>query len=135
MRLGVLLIAVLLLAACGGAGRRHYVSRNEAVLASLPAFPKAVKTHEVSSHVKYESGSKPSGYTTTVVYRVPRGTTSDSILIFYTAELGRRHWQGLNNSRVLGFTKGRALVLVKPPFTGEHVYDVVVDYRGAAHVR
>jgi hypothetical protein len=44
------------------------------------------------------------------------------------------HWQGLNTTRVLGFTKGRALVLVKLPFTGEHVYDVVVDYRGADRV-
>ena len=118
------------------------MARNEAIVASLPVLPGAVKTHEVSTpYVKSEGGlsTKPSGYMTTVVYRVPRGTTAASVLRFYRARLHRNGWRPVDNARVYAFTKGRALVAVNAAFPahaqgrlGEQVYDVLVDYRGAA---
>lgn len=145
MRRGVLLVAALaatlMLAGCGGVSRRDYVARNEAIVRSLPHFPGAVKTHEVSTpYVKSEGGlsTRPSGYTTTVVYRVPRGTTDASVLRFYRTELDRRRWRQVDTPRVDAFTKGRAFAAVNTVFLtpaqrrlGEQVYEVVVDYRGA----
>jgi hypothetical protein len=141
MRGGVLLVVVLLLAGCGGVSRRDYLAKNEAVVRSLSVFPRAVKTHEVSTpYVKSEGGlsTKPSGYRTTVVYRVPRGTTDGSVLRFYMTQLGRRGWREVNNPSIDAFTKGRAFVVLNLAFLtpaqrrlGEQVYDVLVDYRGA----
>ncbi len=146
MRRGVLLVAAvaatLLLAGCGGVSRGDYVARNEAIVRSLPHFPGAVKAHEVSTpYVKSEGGmsTRPSGYTTTVVYRVPRGTTDSSVLRFYRTQLDRRGWKQVNTSRVDAFTKGRAFVALNTVFLtpaqrrlGEQIYEMVVDYRGAA---
>jgi len=142
MRRGMFLVAVLLLAGCGGASRADYVAGNEAVVESLPVFPNAVKTHEISTpYVKSEGGlsTKPSGYTTTVVYRVPRGTTDGSVLRFYTTWLHGHGWRPVDNPRVDDFTKGRALVALNTVFLrpaqrrlGEQIYEVVADYRGAA---
>ena len=142
MRAGILLIAVLLLAGCGGVSRGDYVAGNEAVVRSLPVFPGAEKKHEISTpYVKSEGGlsTRPSGYTTTVVYRVPRGTTDNSVQRFYGTRLHRRGWSQGNNPRVYSFTKGRALVVLNTVFLrpaqrrlGERIYEVVVDYRGAS---
>ncbi len=135
------LVATLLLAGCGGVSRGDYVARNEAIVSSLPHFPGAVKTHEVSTpYVKSEGGlsTRPSGYRTTVVYRAPRGTTGASVLRSYRTELDRRGWGQVNTPRVDAFTKGRAFVAVNTVFLspaqrrlGEQIYELVVDYRGA----
>jgi hypothetical protein len=139
MRRGVLLIAVLLLAGCGGASRQDYVAGNESLLRSLPVFPGAVKTREISTP-EYGNGefSDPTGYTTTVVYRVPRGTTDASVQGFYATRLGRRGWRSVITPTVRRFTKDRALVALNTVFLtpaerrlGEQIYDLVVDYRGA----
>jgi hypothetical protein len=135
MRRGVLLlaalVATLLLAGCGGVRRRDYVAGNEAIVASLPVFPGAVKAHEGSLRVHGD-------YRTTVVYRVSRGTTDASVLRFYATQLGRRGWSKVTDLPA-DFTKGRAFVVVKTAFLtpaqrrlGEQIYEVVVDYRGAA---
>ncbi len=140
MRACVLLVAVLLLAGCGGVRSGDYVAGNESLVRSLPVFPGAVNTHEVSTpYVKSEGGlsTRPSGYTTTVVYRVPRGTADGSVSRFYATRLGRRGWSRVTD--VPGdFTKGKALVAVNAVFLtpaqrrlGEQVYTVLVDYRGA----
>jgi hypothetical protein len=141
MRGGVLLVAVLLLAGCGGVSRADYEAKNEAIVRSLPVFPRAVKIHDISTpYVKSEGGlsTNPSGYTTTVVYRVPRGTTDASVQDFYGTQLHRNGWRPVNNPNVDAFTKGRAFVAVNVAFLtgaqrrlGEQVYDVHVDYRGA----
>ncbi len=135
MRRGVLLVAAvaatLLLAGCGGVSRGDYVTQNEAIVRSLPHFPGAVKTHEDSLRVH-------GGYTTTVFYRVPRGTTDASVLHFYATRLGRRDWFKVTNLPA-DFTKGRAFVAVNTAFLtpaqrrlGEQIYGMVVDYRNAA---
>ncbi len=148
MRRGVLLVsaltASLLLAGCGGVSRRAYVARNEAIVASLPVLPGAVKTHEVSTpYVESEGGlsTKPSGYMTTVVYRVPRATTAASVLHFYETRLGRRGWDSCaiaSGAPVANLTRSGALVAVNAAFPahvqGEPVartYELLVDYRGA----
>jgi hypothetical protein len=145
MRRGVLLVpalaATLSLAGCGGVSRRDYVARNEAIVASLPVFPGAVKTHEVSTpFVKTEGGlsTRPSGYRTLVLYRVPRGTRGEAVIRFYEARLGRRGWDSLDISGsvpVANFTRGRALVAVDAVTatpTGRWTYAIVVDHRGAS---
>lgn len=143
MRRGMFLVAaLLLLAGCGGVSRESYVAGNEAIVKSLPVFPGAVKTHDISTpYVKSEGGlsTKPSGYTTMVVYRVPRGTTDGSVLRFYTTWLHRHGWKPGANPRVDAFTRDRALVVVNTVFLkpaqrrlGEQIYEVVADYRGAA---
>ena len=135
------LVATPLLAGCGGVSRGDYVARNQAIVRSLPVFPDAVNAHEVSTpYIKSEGGlsTRPSGYRTTVVYRVPRGTIGASVLRFYRTELDRRGWKQVNTPRVDAFTKGRAFValntvLLSPAQRrlGEQIYEVVVDYRGA----
>jgi hypothetical protein len=135
------LVAMLLLAGCGGVSRGSYVAGNEAIVKSLPVLPEAVKTHEISTpYAKSEGGlsTKPSGYTTTVVYRVPRGTTGGSVLRFYVTRLHRLGWRPVNNPSVDAFTKGGALVALNTVFLtpaqrrlGEQIYEVVADYRGA----
>jgi hypothetical protein len=142
MRRAIFLAAVLLLAGCGGVSRGDYVAQNEAVVRSLPVFPGAVKTHEISTpYVQSEGGmsTNASGYRTTVVYRVPRGTTDAAVGRFYATRLGRRGWRSVITPPVRRFTKGRALVAVNTAFVkpaqrrlGEQIYEVVVDYRGAA---
>jgi hypothetical protein len=129
MRIAILLGAVLLLAGCGGVSRSDYIARNEAIVRSLPVFPGAVKTHEISARHR-------SGYTTTVAYRVPRGTNDGSVLRFYETQLGPSGWSGVTD---LGtdFTKDRAFLVVDTAFLtpaqrrlGEQMYAVMVDYRG-----
>jgi hypothetical protein len=129
MRRAILLAAVLLLAGCGGVSRGDYVARNEAIIRSLPVFPGAVKKHEISNR-------RRSGYTTTVVYRVPRGTSDGAVLRFYETRLARRGWLGITDHGT-DFTKDRALVAVNTAFLtpaqrrlGEQMYAVMVDYRG-----
>jgi hypothetical protein len=129
MRRCVFLLAAVLLVGCGGVSGGDYVSRNEALVASLPVFPGAVKAHEISTR-------RAGGYTTMVVYRVPRGTTDGSVLRFYATRLGRRGWRSVLAPPVRRFTKGRALVAVNTAFLtreqrrlGERVYKLVVDYR------
>jgi hypothetical protein len=124
--------ATLLLAGCGGVSRGDYVAQNEAIVRSLPHFPGAVKTHEGS--LRAHGG----GYKTTVVYRVPRGTTNSSVLRFYETRLGGRGWLKVTDLPA-DFTKGRAFVAVHTAFLtpaqrrlGERNYEVVVDYRGVA---
>ena len=131
MRRAIFLAAMLLLAGCGGVSRSDYVARNEAIIRSLPVFPGAVKVREVSTRHR-------SGYTTTVAYRVPRGTSDGSVLRFYETRLGRSGWFGVTD---LGtdFTKGRAFLVVNTAFLtpaqrqlGEQIYAVMVDYRRAS---
>jgi hypothetical protein len=139
MRRCVLLLAAVLLVGCGGVSRGDYVSRNEALVRSLPVYPGAVKTHEISTpYVKSEGGmsTRPDGYTTSVVYRVPRGTTDASVLRFYATRLGRRGWRSVITPPVRRFTRGRTLVAVNTAFLkpaqrrlGERIYELVVDYR------
>jgi hypothetical protein len=134
MRGGLFLLAALtpalLLAGCGGVGGRDYVARNEAIVRSLPVFPGAVKMHEVSTPYVHSEGqmSGPSGYTTSVFYRVPNGTTDVAVSRFYATRLGRLGW---SRAAVPGdFTKGRAFVGLNA-VPGKPIYELLVDYRGA----
>lgn len=146
-----LLTAALLLTGCGGVSRRQYVSRNEALLKSLPLFPGAVEAHSFSTpHYGGGEGSSPDGYTTTVVYRVVRGTRSGPVLRFYRARLARRGWhpglpglsvatrRQMSRTPLAYFSRDRALVVVNAvtlrPVRDRHAertYMVVADYRGA----
>jgi hypothetical protein len=132
------LTVALLLTGCGGVSRRDDVRRNEAILTALPVFPGAVKTHEFSTP-QYGNGeaSDPTGYTTTVVYRVPPAARGASVRRFYESRLGRQGWQ----SSVLGRSSpgareivylrhGKELAIVNT-ITLRRVgtYTVVVDHR------
>jgi hypothetical protein len=124
------LTAALVLAGCGGVDRRHYVAGNEALLRSLPLFPGATKIHEVSTPYVDSEGqmSGPSGYTTSVIYRVPNGGDG-AVLPFYESRLRRRGWHSRRVGRNgVNFTRGGALVAVN---TILPTYEVVIDYRGA----
>ena len=131
------LAAALLLAGCGGVGRREHVRRNEAIIAALPVFPGALKLHEFSTP-QYGNGeaSGPTGYTTTVVYGVPAGTRGTSVRRFYETRLGRQGWQSsVGNdspaSRAIVYLKrGRELAVVNTlTLRGGRTYTVVVDGR------
>jgi hypothetical protein len=144
---GVLLLpaltAALLLTACGGVNRSAYVARNEAIIKSLPVFPGAVKAHEYSTpNDRSEGGlsTRPSSYLTTVVYRVPRGTSSASVLRFYETQLQPRGWQTtFATPTVANLTRAGALVavnttLLMPTVRSRHVdwiYQLSVDQHGA----
>jgi hypothetical protein len=140
MREGALLVAVVLLVGCGGVSRSDYVSRNEALVASLPLYPGAVKAHEISTpYVKSEGGlsSKPDGYTTTLVYRVRTGTPAASVLRFYETRLHGRGWRSSGRAPVGEFTRGGARVAVntvfltpKQQWRNDWIYELVADYRG-----
>lgn len=134
-----LLGAATLLAGCGGVNRRDYVSRNEAILASLPVFPGAVKTHELSTP-DYGHGefSDPTGYSTSVDYRVPRGTRGAAVLRFYESRLERRGWRvSFSSGAVRNFTRKGSLValdaILLSPAHGKPLnwtYELDVDQRG-----
>ena len=64
--------AVVVVLTRPGNGKTAYVHRNEALLASLPVFPGAVKVRQVSG--SDASNCKPRGYWTSVGYQVPKGT-------------------------------------------------------------
>jgi hypothetical protein len=106
-----------------------------------------VKVREFSTP-NYENGefAAPSGYTTTLDYRVPRGTHGAAVVRFYESRLRRRGWQlsvPLGNSprvrrSIVRFTRDDAFVavdaLLLAPSHAPYVrwtYEVVVDYRGA----
>lgn len=149
MRRGVLVVpaltAALLLAGCGESRlERTDVSRNEAIVNSLPVFPGATKMHESSAPYGGEipRDPHPAGYLTTVAYRVPPGTRSASVLGFYVSRLGRRRgWVGSRvGARALAiFVRRRDLSYVHLTTTslvpgkerGGAVYEVTVAYRGA----
>jgi hypothetical protein len=152
MRRGVLLVPALtialLLIGCGGANRRDEVRRNEAILAALPVFPGAVKTHEYSTP-EYGNGefSDPTGYTTTLVYRVPRGTRGAAVIRFYRPRLRRRGWESaveLGTSRrvrrsIADFTRDGARVVVNTIFLTaarrrpvDWIYEIDADHSGGS---
>ena len=135
------LTTALLVTGCGGADHGAYVRQNEAILASLPVFPGAVKAHELSTP-EYSNGefSDPTGYTTTLVYRVPHGTRGAAVVRFYEHRLERRGWARGSRIRkpwLVEFTRGRALVVLNTitvrPRSGRHArfYEVATDHRGA----
>jgi hypothetical protein len=74
-----------------GNGKTGYVHRNEALLASLPAFPGAVKVRQASAS---HGNCGPPGYKTRVDYQVPKGTRALDVARFYAAALRRRGWHG-----------------------------------------
>jgi hypothetical protein len=86
------LAAILGAAGCGGVSRTRYVARNEAILRSLPVFPGASARQKFSTPHYASEEDSPNGYTTTVVYRVPRGTSGGSVVRFYGRQLARRGW-------------------------------------------
>jgi hypothetical protein len=144
MRRGVLLVsglaAGLLLAGCGGVSRRDYVAKNEAIVRSLPLYRGAVKAHEISTQYSNSEGglsTKPDGYMTTVVYRVPTGTPAASVLRFYETRLHRRGWQSVGKAPIGAFTRDGAAVAVntvfltpKQQYRNDWIYELVADYRG-----
>jgi hypothetical protein len=121
------------------------VSRNEAIVSSLPVFPRAAKTRERSEPYGGEIPRDPhtAGYSTTVVYRVPLGTSSASVLGFYVARLSRRRgWIGSRVGRrpLAIFVRKRDRSYVHLTTTslvpgrersGDSVYEVAVAYRVA----
>lgn len=93
-------VAVVVVLTRPGNAKTAYVHRNEAILASLPLYPGAVK-------VRQESGShgdcRPRGYGTRVDYRVPKGTRALAVARFYAAALRRHAWHGgITSQPVLG---------------------------------
>ncbi len=148
MRRGVLLAlgAAVLLAGCGESRlERTDKSRNEAILSSLPVFPGAVKTHESSAPYSGEipRDPHPAGYSTTVVYRVPPGTSSASVLRFYVVRLNRRRgWIASRSPRrpfaIFVRPRDRSDMYVSAnslvpgrQHQGDSTYEVEVRYRGA----
>jgi hypothetical protein len=136
MRRGTFLVAVLLVAGCGGVSRSDYVAGKQAIVKSLPVFPGAVKMGEDSM------GSNSSGYRTLVFYRVRRGTTGAAVLRFYERQLQRRGWQARGKPLEEDFTRDKAAVSlffvlgpappVRPGQPIGRAYDIAVNYRGAA---
>jgi hypothetical protein len=91
-----------------GNGKTAYVHRNEALLASLPVFPGAVKVRQASS--PRDSNCRPSGYGTIVDYQVPKGTRAMAVVRFYAARLRRRGWHGsIHSEPVFGAAPFRKL--------------------------
>jgi len=143
------LAAGLLLGGCGAGGvsRSDYVARNETILKALPVFPGAVKAREYSVP-EYSGGefADPSGYTTTLVSRVPRGTRRAAVARFYRSRLHRRGWQVILEAgtarsvrrAIVDYTRDGALVAVntllltqaREPYA-HRLYEVAVDHRGA----
>jgi hypothetical protein len=148
MRRGVILapalVVALFVAGCGESRlERTDVSRNEAIIDSLPVYPGAAKTHESSAAYPGEipGDRHPAGYLTTVAYRVPSGTRSASVLRFYVSRLSRRRgWVGSRvGARALAiFVRRRDLSYVHLTTTslvpgkerGGAVYEITVAYRG-----
>jgi hypothetical protein len=143
---GLALVAAVLLAGCGESRfERSYKSRNEAIINSLPVFPGAVKTHESSAPYSGEipRDPHPAGYSTTVVYRVPHGTSSAAVLRFYVRSLNGRHgWIGeRSRHRPFGIfvrPRDRSAMNVTAnslvpgrQHHGDSTYEVEVRYRGA----
>jgi len=83
--------AVVVVLTRPGNGKTAYVNRNEALLASLPVFPGAVKVHQASAS---HGNCGPPGYETRVDYQVPKGTRAMAVARFFAAGLRRRGWHG-----------------------------------------
>jgi hypothetical protein len=144
------LATALGLAGCGGVNRSRYVDRNEAILKSLPVFPGAVARREFSTPHYATEAQSPNGYTTTVVYRAPRGTRSAQVLRFYETQLARRGWRSgiagvgaagrrrMRRASIAYFARGRATVAVFAATLravggrdSDRMYLVAVDHLGA----
>jgi hypothetical protein len=90
-----------------GNGKTAYVHRNEALLASLPVFPGAVKVRQASAS---HGNCGPPGYGTRVDYQVPKGTRAMAVARFYAAALRRRDWHGsIQSEPILGAAPFRKL--------------------------
>jgi hypothetical protein len=152
----VLLVTVAVAgAACGGTAEeggseREYVTANERLLAKLPHFPGA---HEVSrSSAPYFAGdgaeSPVAGYTTNVVYEVPRRVEQRDVVDFYVERLHRwrsrlEYQPGVDlqtgeprpGAWVATLTRGRASVGVNTdnlvPPAGRR-FELAVDHAGAS---
>ncbi len=99
--------AVVVVLTRPGNGKTAYVHRNEALFASLPVFPGAVKVRQASgSH----GNCGPPGYGTRVDYQVPKGTRTMAVARFYAAGLRRRGWHGgITREPIVGAASFRKL--------------------------
>jgi hypothetical protein len=70
--------------------RNANVARNEAVLRSLPRFPSAHVVSKTSAPYYEEEGGSPAGYTTNVVYELPRHVRQRVVIDFYVRRM--RGW-------------------------------------------
>jgi hypothetical protein len=96
----------------GDGSDNEHVARNEAILRTIPVFPGARRV-ALSSGPYYANDGEgaPVGYVTRASYRLPRGTTKERVVRFYTARL-RGTWSLSErlDGPVLGFRRGRSLV-------------------------
>jgi hypothetical protein len=90
-------VVAVTVASCGGGeeqtrdgvAKDDYVRANARILASLPRFPAA---HEVTRETAPDfaedgGGARPVGYTTRVVYELPRRVPQRAVIDFYAARL------------------------------------------------
>jgi hypothetical protein len=146
------MLAALTAAAGLGCGpdKATYIERNEAVLSNVPA-PDGVRIVRVTHTPYYEErgpfSNDPAGWTTTVSFQPPAGTTADEVIDFYIDAMPE-NWEGeveelpvidigtgshTGTRKVAVFTLGQARVTVDPSSLYDRpdgTFDITVDHKG-----
>lgn len=116
--------------------RDGYVRANEAVLASVPAGSRAELAGTTSApYYKGDGAGAPvAGYTTTQVFRLAPGSTSEGVAAFYERRLPTG-WQLVERlpaqggaGPVLNFRRGRAALSVNLENAGNGTYELTADH-------
>lgn len=122
----------LLVPGCGSTERDTYVKANEALLHELPMFPRSIEVDRSSAEVRTEEEGPVAGYTTTVSFELPRGTTPREVERFYRRRLEADGWmlQERENGRgpVLVYRRGPAIAVVNLESWRGGILELVVDH-------
>ena len=121
-----LVLLPLCLAGCRDSGRDSYVKANERLFASLPHFPRAKLTSEVSVAYTEEESTRVLGYVTRYDFRLPPNANAWS---FFTRRL-RPDWLWVEtvDGPVLNFRRGKAFVSINLASQRAHILEVAVDH-------
>lgn len=122
-------VGLLVLGCQGGLDREAYVARNEALLRSLPVYPGAVEIRQTSTADRADENGPVVGYTTTAVFRLPRGATGRGVADFYEEELASE-WIVVDrlDGPVRSFRRDTALVVVNVEGWRGGTLEIGVDY-------
>jgi hypothetical protein len=124
-----LVLLALLPVGCGGGVRANYVKHNKELFRSLPTFPGAVKTSEISAPYATEEEGPTRGYTTTFRFRLPAETSGAEVSAFYGRAL-RPRWKLVErlSGPVLNFRRGGAALSINLESWRGHELEITVDH-------
>lgn len=130
-------VAVLLVAGCGGGGKKtqaDFEKANSSLLGKVPLYPHAKLTTHASTG--YTAGkANVVGYQTRYIYALPAGASLASVEAFYLKNLQSWKQVASLSGPVLNYRKGNSFVSVNLQQVRRlHMLEIVVDDSFYSHL-